>query len=356
MNQKFPYILRISEKAKRVRFQVSAEKGLKIVVPKRFSPSRVPSLVQKNSQWIERAFQKAKAFQGLIGPMADWQMPEQITSLALDLTWRVLSCRDDMKSVVVRETSPKTLVMRGATNDVLRPYRLTILLRLSGRRLILWLKRISDEIGLSYSAVSIRQQQTRWGSCSSRRLISLNARLLFLPPELVTYVLVHELCHTKHLNHSPRFWRLVESYLPDYRQLDRQLRNGNRWMPGWLTVSCGAKAGKLGAGKQANQMQRSAFYCLTGNKEQGTPSCLCFAAYKVEQAIVERVLEACQPMGIEALLQVLSAQSIEHDQKKTEAGTGLGERPLRGRACSTAIRSRRPVQSAGGSGIGSPVE
>ena len=117
MNQKFPYILRISEKAKRVRFQLSAEKGLEIVVPKRFSTSRVPSLVQKNSQWIERAFQKAKAFQGLIGPMADWQMPEQIRSLALDLTWRVLTCRDDMKSVVVRETSPTTLVMRGATND-----------------------------------------------------------------------------------------------------------------------------------------------------------------------------------------------------------------------------------------------
>jgi len=58
------------------------------------------------------------------------------------------------------------------------------------------------------------------------------------------------------------------------------------------------------------------YYCLTGNKEQGTPSCLCFAAYKVEQAVVERVLEACQPMGIEASLQVLSAQSIEHDQKK----------------------------------------
>jgi predicted metal-dependent hydrolase len=117
MNQKFPYILRISEKAKRVRFQVSAEKRLEIVVPKRFSPSRVPSLVPKNSQWIERAFHKPKAFQGPIGPMADWQIPEEITSLALDLTWRVLACRDDMKSVVVRETSATTLVMHGATND-----------------------------------------------------------------------------------------------------------------------------------------------------------------------------------------------------------------------------------------------
>ena len=117
MNQKFPYFLRISEKAKHVRFQVSVEKGLEIVVPKWFSASRVPSLVEKNSQWIERAFQKAKAFRELIGPMADWQMPEEITSLALDLTWKVLTCRDDMKSVVVRETSATTLVMHGATND-----------------------------------------------------------------------------------------------------------------------------------------------------------------------------------------------------------------------------------------------
>src|SRR6516225_4429617 len=60
MNQRFPYILRISENAKRVRFQGSVEKGLEIVVPKRFSASRVPSLVEKNTQWIERAFQKRR--------------------------------------------------------------------------------------------------------------------------------------------------------------------------------------------------------------------------------------------------------------------------------------------------------
>ena len=239
MDQKFPYTLRISEKAKHVRFQVSVEKGLEVVVPKRFSPSEVPLLVEKNSQWIERAFKRAKAFRGLISPAPVWQMPDEITLLALDLTWRVLTHRGDTKWVAMRETSAKTLVVQGATDDA-AACQIALkrwLTRKAEEHLLLWLKQVSDKTGLSYAAASIRQQQTRWGSCSSRRLISLNARLLFLPPNLLTYVLVHELCHTKHLNHSPRFWRLVEFYLPDYRKFDRQLRDAGRYIPGWLTAS-----------------------------------------------------------------------------------------------------------------------
>jgi predicted metal-dependent hydrolase len=240
MNQKFPYTLRISQKAKHVRFQVSVEKGLEVVVPKRFNPSQLPLLMEKNSQWIERALQKAKSFQGLIGPGPVWQMPEEITLPALGLTWRVLTRRDDIKWVALRETSAKTLLVLGATDDAAACQRALKrwLTRKAEDRLLDWLKRVSERTGLSYAAASVRQQQTRWGSCSSRRLISLNARLLFLPPNLVTYVLVHELCHTKHLNHSQKFWRLVESYLPDCRKLDRQLREASRNIPGWLITSC----------------------------------------------------------------------------------------------------------------------
>jgi predicted metal-dependent hydrolase len=239
MDQKFPYILRISQKAKHVRFQVSVEKGLEIVVPKRFSASRVPSLIEKNRQWIERAFQKAKAFQGVGGSAVDWQLPEQIALLALGQKWTVLTFRDDLKPVLVREMPATTLVVQGSIDDAAAwPTALKKwLTQRAKEHLIPWLKRVSDETGLRYSSVSIRRQQTRWGSCSARGSISLNAGLLFLPPELVTYVLVHELCHTKQLNHSPRFWRLVEYYLPDYRQFDRQLRNAGRSVPGWLTAS-----------------------------------------------------------------------------------------------------------------------
>jgi predicted metal-dependent hydrolase len=244
MNQKFPYILRVSTKAKHVRFQVSVEEGLEVVVPKRFNLSRVPLLVEKNSQWIERAFQKAKAYEGLMAPMPVWQMPEEIRLCALNLNWSVFISRNDLKTVVVLEKSGKTLVVHGATEDAAACQRALKrwLTRKAEEHLIHWLKRVSDQTGLVYTSTSIRQQQTRWGSCSSRRSIGLNARLLFLPPELVTYVLVHELCHTKHLNHSPKFWRMVEFYLPDYRQLDRQLRDGAQYIPGWVRASCGHRA------------------------------------------------------------------------------------------------------------------
>src|ERR1700692_904404 len=117
MSVKFPYILRISEKARHVRLQVSVEKGLEVVVPKRFSVSRVPSLVEKTRQWIERAFQKTKAFHGLTGPSRDWKVPEEITFRALAATWEVMSCHELMKSVVVRETSTRGILLRGATED-----------------------------------------------------------------------------------------------------------------------------------------------------------------------------------------------------------------------------------------------
>lgn len=76
--------------------------------------------------------------------------------------------------------------------------------------------RLSVQIGVSFSGITIRAQRTRWGSCSARGSLSFNCLLMLAPPEVREYVAVHELCHRKQMNHSAAFWREVALWLPDY--------------------------------------------------------------------------------------------------------------------------------------------
>ena len=79
-------------------------------------------------------------------------------------------------------------------------------------------------IGVTYGRISIREQKTRWGSCSSRGTLSFNYRLIYGPAGPLDYVVVHELCHLTHMNHSKDFWNMVEHIMPDYRIYKQWLR------------------------------------------------------------------------------------------------------------------------------------
>lgn len=83
-------------------------------------------------------------------------------------------------------------------------------------------------VGVAYGRITIRSQRTRWGSCSSRGNLNFNCLLMLAPPEVLDYVVVHELCHRRELNHSPRFWAEVERILPDYRQQKAWLKENGR--------------------------------------------------------------------------------------------------------------------------------
>lgn len=83
---------------------------------------------------------------------------------------------------------------------------------------------IAEEFGFSFNRITIRQQKTRWGSCSARNNLSLNLRLVTLPDELMDYVILHELVHTRIKNHSPAFWRELDKYVCNSKQVDRLLR------------------------------------------------------------------------------------------------------------------------------------
>lgn len=86
-------------------------------------------------------------------------------------------------------------------------------------------------IGVNYNRIAIRKQQTRWGSCSSKGNLNFNCLLMLAPEEVRDYVVVHELCHRKQMNHSPLFWALVENVLPNYKDLRKWLKqNGSDLM------------------------------------------------------------------------------------------------------------------------------
>lgn len=93
-------------------------------------------------------------------------------------------------------------------------------------------------LGVAYASLAVTGAKTRWGSCSQKGEIRLNWRLLLGKPEWLDYVVVHELAHRKQMNHSPAFWALVESVLPDYRVQKKELNQHQGEL--WLCIACGS--------------------------------------------------------------------------------------------------------------------
>ena len=89
-------------------------------------------------------------------------------------------------------------------------------------------------VGVTYGRITIRSQHTRWGSCSSKGNLNFNCMLMLVPPEVLDYVVVHELCHRKEMNHSAKFWAEVERVLPNYRTMRKWLKDNGSALIGRL--------------------------------------------------------------------------------------------------------------------------
>lgn len=96
------------------------------------------------------------------------------------------------------------------------------------------LKGLSVETGLQYEKMRIGFQKSRWGSCTAQGVISLNAKLIFMPENLSDNIILHELCHRKELNHSERFWSLMQHFRPDALEINKKVNHSAKYIPAWV--------------------------------------------------------------------------------------------------------------------------
>ncbi|MGF1570620.1 MAG: M48 family metallopeptidase [Nodosilinea sp.] len=229
------YRIRESRRARHVSIKVHLDGTIEVVVPFGFDQGRVPELLRKRQAWLWKTVQQLAHQNARLEPDHFEVKPSQIELRSRQQTWTV-QYQAGTHPPKLTQPTPQTLLLRGnydhpgACADLLGQW----LTRKARAEFAPWLRELSFDLGLPFNQVSIRGQKTRWASCSTQKNISLNYKLLFLPPELVHYVFVHELCHTVHMNHSRAFWQLVGEKQPDYGPRRDQIRQGWQYVPRWV--------------------------------------------------------------------------------------------------------------------------
>jgi predicted metal-dependent hydrolase len=179
--------VRVSQRARRARIVVHPTREVEVVVPPRTSRRAIDLLVEENREWIARRLAKLEPVLGLDRPGVVW---------------------------VGGEPRPAPVGV-----DAGRWYRGEARRRIGA--VAAW---EGGRLDLRPRSLAIRDQRTRWGSCSSTGALSFNWRLVLAPSPVLRYVVVHELCHLREQNHSPAFWRLVRNALPGFEESRTWLR------------------------------------------------------------------------------------------------------------------------------------
>jgi len=207
------YTVRRSARARRVRVNVDARASVEVVLPARAPERAAAAAVGELRPWIERRLEEARRALALVAERGG----------TVPYLGRPLQLAPQHGRTRVHRSGDRLLVPAGDPRAALeRFYRRAARTEIAPR-----LDRATALSGRGYRGLSIRGQRTRWASCSASGQMSFNWRLLLAPELVLEYVVWHEVCHLDVLDHSPRFWSLLESRWPRYREdRDWLRRNG----------------------------------------------------------------------------------------------------------------------------------
>ena len=224
-----PYTLRPSERARYLSLRIRETGDVEVVLPRRGRVVDPEGIIRRQSSWIIKTLDRISR-RRKISPLFTIEhgsrLPlmgrDRILAVGLHAGKRpVVSTTDDDIRVAMPETHAARL------ESVLVRWYISRAKILIPRRVM----ELNEQWGLHFSSIHVRNQKTRWGSCSRRGVLSFNWRLVILPPHVTDYLIVHELAHLVHMSHSSRFWKLVESRDPGFRDAESWLRRNGRNIP-----------------------------------------------------------------------------------------------------------------------------
>jgi hypothetical protein len=228
------FSIRESGRARRLSIKVYPRGRVEVVVPRRTRPKDVQAFVSEHHDWIRKARENF-AIEHTPEP---FRLPDRIVLPAIGQQFRVVYRPQAGARTVRRSCRDNLIVLSGRTDDPMlcvaalkRWLSSTAKTEFEPR-----LRALSVLTENPFKKMQVRAQKTCWGSHSSTGSISINYCLLFLAPELLRYLMIHELAHGRHMNHSRRFWGQVGKYEPDYKRLDRQLSDAWKQIPTWIGI------------------------------------------------------------------------------------------------------------------------
>ena len=232
--------VRLSERARTIRLRVLPPEGeVELVLPRHTDPETAEKFALSKLDWIIRSRQTVlQQYAAKKNDRKNDLFPKKLSLRYLggDFTveyvfrscsWTAAKCEPEHRRITVTGNVLDHDRVRDALKDMLK--------RCTADFLIPHVQGLAEKFSFNPGTCTIRIQKGRWGSCSSRDgAISLNAMLLLLPEEIVEYILIHELCHLRQMNHSERFWKEVEKYCPDFLECRRKLRKLEKELPDYF--------------------------------------------------------------------------------------------------------------------------
>ena len=218
-SEKYPYRVVSSNRAKYIRIKLTNNGELSVILPKRSLVRHAHEFVKSKSEWIKKHLDAITIDSSTFHP-------ESLELVLLSETWLINYVQTQSESVNTKEKPNYRLEVYGNVeeSDLVRR-AINLWCRKKARPIFSsMLESTAEKYGFHYNRLSIRSQKTRWGSCSNKKNINLNSKLLLMPIDVVQYVMIHELCHTVEMNHSVQFWNLVEECDVDFQKNRKKLK------------------------------------------------------------------------------------------------------------------------------------